>query len=240
MGSIDRLKRNLEQVEQRIALAAQVAGRNREGIRLLAVTKSVGHNVVRDLLNLGYKHLGENRPETMDARRIGLSDMANEPTWHMIGPYQRRKIAHTLHHFEWVHSVHKESLLSDLNKFWPSDRPPLRVLLQVNPANDPNKQGLTEDHLKSILDVATSHSRIRVEGLMAMAPANQREGELRRLFSHVREMRDRVCRNDIPLSELSMGMSQDFEAAILEGATIIRLGSVLFEGVEDEGIDAET
>lgn len=236
MGPIDRLKKNLDLVEQRITRAAEGVGRSRDDVQLLAVTKSVGHETVKDLLRLHYRHLGENRPETMDARRIGLGSLAEEATWHMIGPYQRRKVSRTIHHFEWVHSVHKEALLSELNQFWPSDRPPLKVLLQVNPANDPNKQGLGEEDLRRILEVAPRHPRIRVQGLMAMAPADQTEPELRRLFALVRLLRDRVRSNDLPLPELSMGMSQDFEAAIREGATIVRLGSVLFEGIEAEEI----
>jgi pyridoxal phosphate enzyme (YggS family) len=226
-----QLLKNLEQLRQTIERATARSGRPFGSVQLLAVTKSVPAPVVEDLIDLGTLQLGENRPETMGDRVRELGDAADQVTWHMIGHYQRRKVRSTLHYFGWVHSVHSEDLLLSLEQACPEDRAPLNVLLQVNPAGEEQKQGLMPAEIESVLSNVGRYPHLAIRGLMAMAPANCDSSRLRRIFAQVRAQRDALKSEELPLLELSMGMSQDFEEAILEGATMVRIGSAIFDGV---------
>lgn len=226
------VRTNLEAVLEKMRSAEEVSGRAPGTARLVCVTKSVGAPVIRELMAAGARDLGENRPEGMERLLAHLDDPELPAVrWHMIGTYQRRKIRDTLGHFCCVHSVHDLPLLEALDRRATGREVPVEVLLQVNVSGAPNKQGVAAEGVQDLLSAAEGLGNLRVTGLMTMAEAGASEAELRATFSGLREIRDRHQTPDRPLSELSMGMSGDYEIAIQEGATLVRVGSALFQGL---------
>ena len=226
----ERLRRNLDAVRGRMGRALARAGRGPTDARLVAVTKAASVQVTKELLDLGQTELGENRPEAFLSKYRELGDHASAASWHMIGHYQSRKIRDSLPLFDWVHSVHDQKLLVALERR--AERP-VQALIQVNTSGEDSKQGVAPEDLEALLEHARDLEQVHLRGLMTMAPRNADEATLRRVFASLRELRNRArSRTGLDLPELSMGMSGDFEAALMEGATLIRVGSALFEGVE--------
>jgi len=237
MTDIDPLiANNLARVYQRIEQAQAAAGRGSEEVQLVAVTKYVNAKITAALLATGCRTCGESRPQR-------LWDKAAEPElaaahWHMIGHLQRNKVRRTLPLVDLIHSVDSERLLRAIHHTATEQERQVRVLLEVNCSGDPTKQGHTAEELKALLPQLPHYSQVKVCGLMTMAA---REGGLAtaaRNFAALRELRDQIaldCPPQVQLTELSMGMSHDFEVAIREGATLVRIGSLLFEGVISVG-----
>lgn len=224
------LRENLERVLERIREAARRSGRGGDAVTLVAVTKQRPLPLVMTLAGLGQRDLGENRPEAVPGRARALEDAGLSARWHMIGHVQRRKVRASLPHIHMVHSVHNAALLERLAAAAAGRPEPLPVLIQVNLSGEPTKQGVDPDGARELLEQAGALPVLRVEGLMTMAPLDLEEADLRRLFAATRELRDRLACTHRPLPHLSMGMSRDFEAAILEGATLVRIGGALFRG----------
>jgi len=232
MSTASRIADNLNRVRARIATAAASAGRRPEDVQLVGVTKYVGPAEAADLLTAGCTNLGESRPQE-------LWDKAAEPNlagahWHLVGHLQRNKVRRTLPLVELVHSVDSLRLAQTINDVAAELGRPTRVLLEVNCSGDVEKHGLTTDGLKELLPQLATLSHVEACGLMTMAA---REGDDRvaaENFAALRALRDAVqdqCPPSIRLTELSMGMSHDFEIAIRAGATIVRVGSLLFDGI---------
>ena len=230
--SVTRIADNLSHIRQRIANAAIVVGRDPEEVQLVGVTKYVGPAEAVALLTAGCPLLGESRPQQ-------LWDKAAEPSlaearWHMIGHLQRNKVRRTLPLVDLIHSVDSFRLVKAIDDGASKLDKRTRVLLEVNCSGDVEKHGLTADGLKELLPQLATLSHVEVCGLMTMAA---REGDDRvaaKNFAALRQLRDAVrgeCPPQVRLAQLSMGMSHDFEIAIREGATIIRVGSLLFEGI---------
>ncbi len=227
-----QLADNLARVQQRIHQAAETAGRVGDDVQLVAVTKYVDASITAALLAAGCSMLGESRPQQ-------LWDKAAQPElaaaqWHLIGHLQRNKVQRTLPLVDLIHSVDSERLLTAINKVGIEQDRHVRVLLEVNCSGDEAKHGLTADGLKAILPRLTNFSHVEVCGLMTMAAREGGPTAAARNFATLRELRDQVasdCPTDVALTELSMGMSHDFEEAIREGATLVRIGSLLFEGL---------
>ena len=230
-GAAARLHDNLARLRERIRAALEKAGRPEGSTRLVAVTKAVPDPVVAALLRLGQEDLGENRPETVPGRIAALGPAASRARWHMIGHYQKRKIRDTLACFDMIHSVHGSDLIRRLGDRAEALGRRIPVLLQVNVAGEATKQGLEPRELGAALEAAIAQPGIDLQGLMTLAPFGAPPGALRRIFADLRELRDRHASAEHPLGELSMGMTQDFEEAILEGSTLVRVGTALFEGV---------
>ncbi|MEZ6194491.1 MAG: YggS family pyridoxal phosphate-dependent enzyme [Planctomycetota bacterium] len=227
----DRIARNLEGVRERIAKAAGRAGRDPAAIRLVAVTKTVEVPVVEALLELGVTDLGESRPEELVRKRLELDRPA---TWHLIGHFQRKKIPRSLPWCDVVHSVHDLPLLSTLDQKRRAQDPPaspLPVLIQVNASGESSKQGFSTRDAADAIELAEALGYVDARGFMTMAPHDATEAELREVFGRLRDLRDELGAERFP--ELSMGMSGDFEIAIEEGATLVRIGSALFDGVDE-------
>ncbi len=222
---------NLERVRDRMEAACSRCHRPPDGVRLVAVTKNAGPRVIGALLQSGQLDLGESRPELLEDKVRALGEPARQARWHMIGHYQRRKIRDTLSLFSFIHSIHSRQLMDALEARAEAVDHRATGLLQVNLSGESTKQGFQAHELEAILASATDH-RVAIRGLMTMAPAAMNSDDRRALFSDLRELRDRLARPHLPLPELSMGMSGDFEEAILEGATLVRVGSALLEGVE--------
>jgi pyridoxal phosphate enzyme (YggS family) len=216
---VQKLRANLAAVEERIGKACARAGRRRSEVTLVAVTKAVSAEAAGLLPELGVFDLGENRPQELWRKAEALP---REIRWHLIGHLQRNKIDRTLPLVQMVHAVDSVRLLHALEAEAIVQQREVAVLLEVNASGEASKQGFAPAELPDL----SALKQVRVGGLMTMA-ALQEPQACRPTFVRLRELRDRLG-----LVHLSMGMSNDFEIAIEEGATFIRLGTVLFDGVQ--------
>ena len=227
-----RLAERVAIVEQRIQSACQRAGRSRDEVTMVAVTKSVSVDIAALLMELGIKDLAENRPQELWRRAAILPNA----TWHFIGHLQRNKIERTLPLVQLIHSVDSPRLLSALEGEAKKLQKSIPILLEVNASRETSKQGFGLDDSSQIQDEVGKLQNLHVLGLMTMAALTEDPVNARSAFASVRQMRDQL-RPSFPsphdLMHLSMGMSNDFEVAIEEGATLLRLGTVLFEGVNE-------
>jgi pyridoxal phosphate enzyme (YggS family) len=229
----ERLNHNLEAVLGRIALAARRAGRDPASVRLVAVTKKSPPEWIRPLVAQGACDLGENYPQELWRKREVLIDLAGSIRWHLIGHLQSNKVKKTLPLVAMVHSVDSLGLLRAINELAAQLPAAPPVCLEVNTSGEPSKHGWTPDQIVSDAPAIADCRAVPIVGLMTMAPFGTTADAARPSFVSLRALRDTLGRETgLPLPELSMGMSNDFEAAILEGATLVRVGSAIFEGVE--------
>jgi len=223
---------NLARVQDRMSRAARRAGRDPATVTLVAVTKYVDSADARLVSEAGCGDLGESRPQTLWRKNEELADLPIR--WHLIGHLQRNKVGRTIEAAALIHSIDRLELLEEIERRAPVA--PVEALIEINVSGDASKHGLAPAAAESFLLEASRFRSTRIRGLMTMAA---REGDLqvaRDNFSALRELRDRLTRNCPPparLDELSMGMSGDFEVAIEEGATIVRVGSAIFEGLSE-------
>jgi pyridoxal phosphate enzyme (YggS family) len=236
---MSRLLDNLAAVRQKIAHAAQRSGRAADDVTLVAVTKYTSDDVIQELVEAGCRDLGEARPQALWAKAAALAkrfehagQSQTEMRWHLVGHLQRNKVEQTLPLVSLIHSADSVRLLQAIDEAAVRRRVPL--LLEVNVSGDATKHGFAPDELDPALPRIAALTHVDVRGLMCMA-AREGDGEVaRRNFATLRALRDRLAPNvpeSISLAELSMGMSGDYEIAIEEGATIVRIGSALFEGM---------
>jgi pyridoxal phosphate enzyme (YggS family) len=229
----ERIRQNLEMVEHRIALAAERAGRRADAVRLVAVTKKSPPEWIRPLIGCGAHELGENYPQELWRKFAALADLGEQVCWHLIGHLQSNKVKKTLPMVRMIHSVDSLKLLRVLDEAAPAVGARPGVCLQVNTSGEESKHGWTATQVLSDAESIACCRAIPIVGLMTMAALGTTAETARGSFSRLRELRDTLrARTGLPLPELSMGMSSDFEAAILEGATLVRVGSALFEGIE--------
>jgi pyridoxal phosphate enzyme (YggS family) len=194
-------------------------------VRIVAVTKTHGPEAVRAALAAGLMDVGENRVQEALQKQAALTDLPAK--WHLIGTLQRNKARHAAGRFVLIHSVDRADLAAELNRrVEPEGRQ--AVLVQVNCSDEPQKGGVEPEGLFSLLDLLRGLDRMDVQGLMTMSALTDDSGEQRRAFRRLRELRDGAERRGHRLPELSMGMSGDYPIAVEEGATMIRLGTVLF------------
>ena len=223
---------NVRAILDRIARAAQRAGRKPEDITLVAVTKTFGPDKILAASLAGVRHIGENRVEEADSKIPVV--FANLPAgqalkWHMIGHIQHRKAKQVTQLFDIVQSVDSVRLAEALNR---ATLKPLPVLLEINIAREPQKFGflaLPEETFFAQVETILALKNLRVRGLMTIGPQTERPEASALYFQQLRELRDRLqARYQVEWSELSMGMTADFEIAIAEGATIVRVGRAIF------------
>lgn len=212
---------NLRAIQTRIAAACQQSGRDQSEVDLVAVTKFVDVETAQCLLDLGLTHLGENR---IEIAREKIEALGNAPTWHMIGNIQRRKVRKVLELFDVIDAVDRLSLAESLEKHCQETGQTCPILLELNIAGETAKHGLTPDQLDGALKAIQHCEHLQVEGLMTMAPLGAEEKDLRKTFSTLRSLAD-----DFGLKTRSMGMSNDFEIAIEEGSTQVRIGRALYK-----------
>jgi hypothetical protein len=215
-------------VRGRIAAACARAGRDPAGVTLVAVTKTVSPRVAALVPELGVRDLGESRPQELWKK----ADAVPVATWHLIGHLQRNKLDRTVPLVSLLHSVDSERLLAALDAFGRKRGSPVRVLLEVNCSGEQAKGGFAPEALPSLADTLPALAGVEVRGLMTMAAYEEDPRATRPTFARLRDLRDALrARTGLPLSELSMGMSNDFEIAAEEGATFVRIGTTLFEGL---------
>ena len=225
------LAERLAAVNARIVVACQRSGRDRAAVTLVAVTKSVSPRVATLLPGLGVRDLGESRPQEQWKKAAAISGV----NWHFIGHLQRNKLERTMPLVSLIHSVDSVRLLTALDAFGREQNSMVRALLEVNCSREPAKGGFAPEELASILQSVSSESGVQIEGLMTMASHYDNPERCRPTFSELRSLRDDMrTRTGLSLPQLSMGMSNDFEIAIEEGATLVRIGTTLFEGLERE------
>ncbi len=227
-----RLAANLNGVRDRIAAAARRSGRTAEHVRLVAVTKSVDVPVARALVELGQQDLAENRPQELWRKADAIPP--NGVRWHLVGHLQRNKVRRTLPRTSMIHSVDSIRLAAEINRQAEQmDLYPI-VLLEVNMSREPQKHGFAPEEMPRVLEELGGLSRLRIVGLMTMAAWDPDPQKARPAFAGLRTLAERlrsISPRNCELRELSMGMSHDFEVAIEEGATIVRIGTALFEGL---------
>jgi PLP dependent protein len=235
----DCCRRNLAEVRDRMAEACRLAGRDPGDVRLVGVTKYVSAASTALLLEAGCLDLAESRPQSLWAKATALADHLPAPRWHMIGHLQRNKIRRTLPLLSLLHSLDSLRLLEAVEAEAAAAGLVCDALIEVNLAGDPGRTGIMESELAAVLEAASRAAHVRVLGMMGMAavPEGTDSGPAaRRQFSRLRELRDELA-GRFPMAtglrDLSMGMSGDFVEAILEGSTLVRVGSALWQGVED-------
>ena len=223
---------NVATVRERIAMAARRTGRQADDVTLVAVTKYVDADITRSLVKAGCHTLGENRPQMLWEKADLLADLPIE--WHMIGHLQRNKIRRTLPLVTFIHSADSTRLLDGLQQEARRVDQRVSVLLEVNISRDSEKTGLLPDDALALACRLGEWDALRMCGLMAMSGRFSDDAGSRQEFSRLRKLRDgmqKECPSNVSLSHLSMGMSDDYAIAVEEGATIVRIGTALFEGI---------
>jgi pyridoxal phosphate enzyme (YggS family) len=210
---------------QEIMARRQAAGGWKHPVRIVAVTKTHGPEAVRAAVAAGLGDIGENRVQEALQKQDALSGL--RVSWHLIGTLQRNKARHAALRFALIHSIDRVDLATELDRRLPpgATQP---VLVQVNCSAEPQKGGIAPEALRNLLDQLAALERLEVRGLMTMSAFTDDPAEQHRAFGLLRELRDEAERSGHRLPELSMGMSGDYPAAVEEGATMIRLGTVLF------------
>ena len=218
----------LAAVRGRIADAARRAGRDPAGVTLVAVTKTVPPAVAAIAAELGMLDLGENRPQALWAKAAAVL----AARWHLIGHLQRNKLDRTVPLVSLIHSVDSERLLDALDAFGRKRGESVPVLVEVNCSREEAKGGFRPEDIPALGDKLASLAGVVVRGLMTMAPYHDDPELCRAVFAELRGLRDELqARTGLALPDLSMGMSNDFEVGVEEGATFVRVGTTLFEGL---------
>lgn len=230
---VERIADNVARIRESIADAAERSGRRPEAVSLIAVTKYVGIEEIDALVAAGCTEMGENRPQQFWAKAEQLQGRPIH--WHMIGHLQRNKARRSLPYVTLLHAGDSLRLLEAVDRLSQEAGRVTDVLVEVNVSGDVAKHGFAPDEVEPLLPKLAELNSLRIRGLMAMASWGGSLDEARLDFIRLRKLRDKLaasCPPEISLAELSMGMSGDFEVAVEEGATMVRIGSALFEGIE--------
>ena len=226
--SSSHVAHHLEEVRQRIAKAAADASRDASTVTLLAVSKTFPAEDVRAAFNAGQRAFGENYVQEAVSKIAELADLRSEIEWHFIGPLQSNKTKVVAENFDWVHSVDRLKIAERLNEQRPDGMPRLNVCLQINVSGEDSKSGVAPDDALALARQIAALPRLRLRGLMAIPEPAGTLDEQRVPHRRLREIMDTLRADGLELDTLSMGMSADIEAAILEGATMVRIGTAIF------------
>lgn len=223
------ISENLLSIRQKIEVACNKAGRNPDEVTLIAVSKTKPDKAIVDAYASNQLHFGENRMQELEDKMGNIQH--SDIQWHMIGTMQSNKIKYIADRVDWIHSVSKTKHLNEVQKRAEEANRVINVLIQINISGENQKSGCEVSELKPILEHARSLKNIRIRGLMGLATFASNPEDVRSEFSLLcRTLKEHTSFNDenIDLRELSMGMSNDFEVAIEEGATMVRVGSAIF------------
>jgi hypothetical protein len=217
---------NFRKIQDLLAKTALEAGRNPDGVRLLAASKRQPVEAILDAARAGQRDFGENIvPE-------GIAKMAaagrTDLVWHFIGHLQANKTRAVAEHFDWVHTLDRLKIAERLSRQRPAEAPPLNVCIQVNIDAETSKSGIPQSELPELARAIAALPRLTLRGLMCLPAMRQSFEAQRKPFARLRELKDALYAEGLKLDTLSMGMSDDFVAAIHEGATIVRLGTAIF------------
>jgi pyridoxal phosphate enzyme (YggS family) len=226
------IEKNLAELQERIDSACSSSIYNQESVELVISTKYVEADIIRTLSELGVTCIGENRLQDTERKKVELNDL--DLKWHMFGHLQRNKVKKAVRIFDLIHSVESVTLAEELNKESEKLGKNTRILVEVNVSGEETKYGLSPEDAIPFLREINKLERIKVEGLMMMAPIVDDPEICRPMFKGLRELSEGIRGENIQNVEmniLSMGMTQDFEVAIEEGANLVRVGSAVFEGI---------
>lgn len=216
----------LQAVRQRIRRAAAASGRAGESVGLVAVSKTFPAAAVRSAFSAGQRAFGENYLQEALEKMRALADLEIE--WHFIGPIQSNKTGAIARRFDWVHGVDREPIARRLSDARPPERGPLQVCVQVNVSGEPSKSGAAPDAAAELARRVAALPRLRLRGLMAIPRPGVGPDETRAQFRRLRQLQEALRGEGLALDTLSMGMSDDLELAIAEGATLVRVGTAIF------------
>lgn len=225
------IRERLQRVQDRIRAACARVGRDPGGVRVVGVTKGFDAELAAAAARAGVVELGENRVQEAREKIPCVRELVGEDavTWHLVGHLQRNKARWAVQLFTWVHSVDSPELAHELSRRATSAGRTVEVLVEVNVAGEATKYGTTPERAAELVELAAVLPGLRVRGLMTVAPQAPDPEEVRWVFRALRELRDRIrVGHGLELPELSMGMTDDFEVAVEEGATLVRLGRALF------------
>jgi PLP dependent protein len=221
------IRENIEQVRERMDAACRRVGRRVDEVKLIAVSKTVQAERIREAYEAGLREFGENRVQEAAAKQPALADV--DITWHLIGHLQSNKAKLARELFHWIQSVDSVHLARRLDQTVAGRARPLRVLLQVNLGGEESKSGVRETDIAGFAAEVSQLRSLEIEGLMAVPPFCENPQDARPYFRRLRQLAGELAALTAPkVTELSMGMSHDFEAAIEEGATMIRVGTAIF------------
>jgi hypothetical protein len=221
----ETIRDRLLRVQDRIRAAASRVGRDASSVTLVAVSKAIPLHAIRQGVEAGITILGENRVQEAREKITALPGVAR---WHLVGHLQTNKARLAVQLFELIHSLDSPKLAQVLNRHGQELGRPVRCLIEVNLGGEESKSGITEDEVRPLLDEAAGLGHLRIEGLMAIPPYLPDPEQIRPYFRCLRSLRDKLRDEGFPLAELSMGMTHDFEVAIEEGATLVRIGTAIF------------
>jgi pyridoxal phosphate enzyme (YggS family) len=224
------IEQNIIRIRERMAVAAEVVGRNPNDVRLIAVSKNFPVSDLEEAYRCGQVSFGENRVQELQEKWRGSAHLDIEIDWHFVGMLQRNKVRFIIGKVSLIHSVGSIRLIRTIERLAAQEDIVQDVLLQVNISGEETKQGFDPEQVEDALLQCCECPHVRVRGFMTMAPHYEDPEKARPVFSQLRELRDKLIFHRIApdLSELSMGMTNDFEVAIEEGATMIRIGSAIF------------
>ena len=223
----EHIGRNLDEVRARIAAATERSGRSADEVTLVCVTKGRSLDEIRAALDCGVTIFGENRVQEAATK---IPSFPHTVIWHLIGHLQRNKVKHAIELFDMIHSVDSLRLAEEIEKRAAAAQEIVPVLIEVNVAGEESKFGATLDEAPDLADIVSRMPNVDLGGLMTMAPFVDDAEEVRPVLRALRELRDRIRdEHGLELPNLSMGMTQDYEVAVEEGATMVRIGSAIFE-----------
>ena len=217
---------NLQAVRTAISASAASAGRNADEITLLAVSKTFPAGAIREAFAAGQRRFAESYVQEALAKMAALKDLPAE--WHFIGPIQSNKTRSVAENFAWVHSVDRLKIAERLSLQRPEDLPPLQMCLQVNISYEESKSGVSPEEAGELAEAVVKLPNLTLRGLMAVPAPGDDESAQRTAFAKLRGLYEKINRMGLHLDTLSMGMSDDFPAAIAEGSTMVRIGSAIF------------
>jgi PLP dependent protein len=217
---------NLQAVNKRIEAACNAARRDPRSVKLVAVSKTFPTEAIREAARAGQRDFGENYAQEGAEKIHALSD--ERLVWHYIGPIQSNKTATIARDFDWVHTVDRDKIAQRLSDARDAHRPPLKVCIQVNVSAESTKSGVAPDAVAPLARRVAALPRLELRGLMAIPEPTSDVAVARRRFAELRGLMQRLVGEGLALDTLSMGMSADFEAAIAEGATLVRIGTAIF------------
>lgn len=223
------IAKNLDKVRQNIKDVAQKCGRKPEEILLLGVTKTVDIDVVEEAIELGITDVGENKPQELTRKYEAIGDKVK---WHQIGSLQTNKVKYIIDKVELIHSLDRISLAKEIQKRAEKEDLDINCLVQVNVSKEESKHGIYKEDVENFIrECSSNYDRIKIKGLMTMAPFDASREEIRSVFKDLKELSVKISDmniDNVEMKELSMGMSGDYEIAIEEGATIVRIGTSIF------------
>ncbi|ALV20793.1 MULTISPECIES: YggS family pyridoxal phosphate-dependent enzyme [Carnobacterium] len=221
------IHKNVLQLEEKLNQSLETVDRKRSEVQVIAVTKSVSIELTKAIVQEGFRHLAENRPEGLALKQEALADQ--EISWHFIGNLQTRKVKNVINRIDYLHSLDRLSLAKEIEK---RAEATISCFVQVNVSGEATKSGVHPDELDEFIQQLADYPKIKVIGLMTMAPLTADTAILRTTFATLKECQRKIAEKALsyaPCTELSMGMSEDYQIAVEEGATYIRVGTSLFK-----------